>query len=193
MQVEPDDAAFARASAKGDPTAFGALVLRYQTRVFNLMRHMAPSREDAADLTQEAFVRAWRAIGRYDPSRPLLPWLLRIAVNACRDEARRRARHPEVPMHPNATDARVAEGPEEAFLAAERTRQLWAAVGALAPGYRLPVLLYYQQEMEVAEIAETLGLPVTVVKNRLYRARRAVRLQLATVEGGEHPERRASL
>jgi RNA polymerase sigma-70 factor (ECF subfamily) len=163
---------------------FARIVAEHHRRVYNLMLRMAGA-GDAADLTQEAFLRAWRALDMYDPGRPLLPWLYRIAVNAWRDRARQRRRHPEVlgDVEP------AGEGPsmEEVAVAREEADQLWAAVAALPPPYRLPLLLYYQHELSVREIARALGVPATIVKNRLYRARRMLRQTLIERGNGGEP------
>ena len=159
--------------------AFARLVETHHGRVYNLMLRMCGSAPDAADLTQKAFLRAWRALDSYDPARPPLPWLYRIAVNALRDRSRSQGRHPEVLG--DAEPAGEAPGPEEGAVAHDEASRLWAAVAALAPSYRLPVLLYYQHEMDVRQVAAALGLPATVVKNRLLRARRALREALEGV------------
>jgi RNA polymerase sigma factor (sigma-70 family) len=168
-----------------DARAFAELVARHHARVYNLMLRMAGSPVEAADLTQEAFLRAWRARDAYDPQRPALPWLYRIAVNALRDQARSRRRHPEVLGDPE--PAGSAPSPEDDAVTREGSARLWAAVAALPPTYRLPILLYYQHEMDVAGVAAVLGLPATIVKNRLFRARRALRQALSASEEGGAP------
>jgi RNA polymerase sigma-70 factor (ECF subfamily) len=165
--------------------AFTQLVTAHHGRVYNLMLRMTGSPADAADLTQEAFLRAWRAMDAYDPSRLPLPWLYRIAVNVLRDRVRSARRHPEVPGE--VASPGDVPGPEAVLVAREDAARLWSAVAALAPAYRLPLLLYYQHDLDVRQVAAALGLPVSIVKNRLFRARRMLRAALAEPPQGGAP------
>jgi len=182
MRSQADADAVARCLA-GEREAFADLVLRYQDRVFGLaLRLCGGHRADAQDAAQEAFLRAYAALGRYDAGRPWLPWLLRIAVNVCRDRARRRSARPEFALEAWESVADPADGPEGALLRAERRRAVRAAVAALPENQRVLIALAYDQELALGEIAQALRLPLTVVKNRLYRARRAIAARLRREE-----------
>ncbi len=81
--VEPTDSTLIRRTQQGDTAAFGLLMQRYQTAVFNTAYRLMGRRQDAEDATQEAFLRAYRALDRFDLKRPFAPWIKRIAVNVC--------------------------------------------------------------------------------------------------------------
>jgi len=182
------DAAVVRRCQAGEREAFGELVAAYQDRVYGLaLRWCRGDRAEAGDLAQDTFLRAYAAVGRFDPRRPFAPWLLRIAINRCRDAARRRRTRPSVSMEvdPDAF-AEPAPGPEAAAVAAEERRAVRAAVAALPDAQRLLVVLAYDRELRLIEIAEALGLPLSMVKNRLMRARRAIAKRLAA-EDAEGP------
>src|SRR5262249_24975699 len=86
---EPSDASLAIAARAGDQAAFGALMRRHKTWLYQLIRRYIADRDDAYDILQESFVSTWNALARYDPERPFEAWLRRIALNKCRDRARR--------------------------------------------------------------------------------------------------------
>lgn len=167
----------------GDRDAFAVIVRAHQDRVYALaLRWSGGDRSEAADLTQECFLRAFVALARFDAARPLRPWILRIALNVCRDAGRRRAARPPAVGVAEADAFAAAEpGPEASALAAERRRAVRHAVGELPPEQRLLVVLAYDRELPLREIAAALGLPVTIVKNRLYRARRRLAARLGEV------------
>lgn len=152
----------------GDRQAFSVLVERYQREVWNLALRMLDDREDARDVAQETFVRAFQAIGRFRAGEPFRPWLMRIASNLAVDRLRLRGRaHLELCETFPQPDGDPAEGVSRRE-AVERVR---AAVAALPPEYRRLVVLSYLQGLTHQEIAAATGLALTQVKNRLYRAR----------------------
>ena len=171
--------AIARCRA-GERNAFGVIVRAYQDRVYGLaLRWCGGDRCEAADLTQECFLRAFVGLARFDASRPLRPWLLRIAVNVCRDAARRRAARPPIALEAEWDAFAAADpGPEAALLATERRRAVRRAVAELPAEQRLLIVLAYDRELPLREVAAVLGLPLTIVKNRLYRARRRLAARL---------------
>ncbi len=170
----------------GERNAFAAIVQAHQDRVYGIaLRWCAGDRSEAADLTQECFLRAYVGLNRFDPARPLRPWLLRIAVNVCRDAARRRAARPREAVDASWDAFADADpGPEATVLASERRRAVREAVANLPAQQRLLVVLAYDRELPLREIAAALGLPLTIVKNRLYRVRKRLATQLGEVVFG---------
>jgi RNA polymerase sigma-70 factor (ECF subfamily) len=146
---------------------------------------MVPDPEDARDLAQEAFVRAFRNLAQYDQDRKFSSWLFRIANNLCIDHYRRRKLDtvPLVRQHEGEEEETwdlpdPGVSPADAFSDRERSRRLLAAVQALPPGYRMVILLRHQQDLAYEEIAETLGLPLGTVKARIHRAHRLLKEKL---------------
>lgn len=168
----------------GNRQAFAPLVEQHQTAIYNFVYRYTRSRADAEDLTQETFLRAFRHLHQYRGHLPFRNWLYGIAVHACRDWSRRRSVRPlpaaNLPEEIEKNFSSPADiDPSEQLHAAENRRQLEKAVQVLPDGYKTVFILFYIQEVSQAEIARALRLPLTVVKNRLYRARLMLRKSLA--------------
>lgn len=186
------DGELVQAILAGKRHHFATIVERYQRDIYNLAYRSTDNRHDAEDITQDTFLRAFRALSQYDARRSLRTWLYAIAANICRDRVRRRATRPqtvsllpdEAPSHSDdflSKDAR----PDDVVVGREGEACVRRAVLGLPPDYRIPVILFYMRNLPQAEIAEIMGVPVTVVKNRLYRARRKLQSELGGVVGDE--------
>ena len=176
-----EDAADARLAKGGDRDAFARLVQRYTRRVHDLARRMLRDPHEAEDVVQHAFWNAWRAMERFDPERPFRNWLLRIASNLCRNRLASRKRRPEIAPkggdepRPDieAPEARAPRGP---------ARDLAEAIESLPELYRLPILLHYQHDLPLDQIAAITGTPVATVKTHLHRGRARLRALLDPTE-----------
>ena len=167
---------------RGSQEAFRELVRRFERPVFALIVRMVRDRTTAEDLTQETFVKAFRALDGYDPQRKLSSWLFKIAHNTTIDHLRRRELD-TVPLETSGGDeeggglARVLADPAQrgSDLGASRRElaaALEAAVGELRPEYREIVLLRYAEGLAYQEIADIAELPLGTVKTNLHRARK---------------------
>lgn len=175
------DADLVRLAQAGDQGAFQQLFERYQKPVYNVIYRMLLNPEDAADLTQDTFVNAFRAIrGLRDPN-IFYPWVRQIAVNLTRNHHKRQSRvqfqsmsegtltdegeelSRELP-DPNASPVTDLEDKE-------LQERVAAAIDTLSPDHRAVVILHHLEDMPVAEIADALGISVGTVKSRLARAR----------------------
>jgi RNA polymerase sigma-70 factor, ECF subfamily len=163
--AEAASEALAQRAAHGDSEAFELLVHRFQRRVYGFAYRYIRDADEAQDLVQEIFLRLYRKLGRFDPRRPFEPWLWRVAANVCANYLDKRVPRP---TELNADDDNAASAAPPALL--EETR-LGAALSRLPPTYRLLLVLHYQADMPLAEIAGTLGVSEMTVKSRLYRAR----------------------
>ena len=175
---------------QGDHNAFVALIRAYQARVFALVLMIVRSRAAAEDVTQDAFVRAFRNLHRYDDTRPIYPWLAAIAIRLAHNWSRqhgRTARREGTPM-----DAAPAPATPPAALtdliADERSRQLWATVASLPTRERTAVILHYRDGLAVRDIASALGVTDGTIKTMLFRARRQMRERLS--QESREPEKR---
>jgi RNA polymerase sigma-70 factor (ECF subfamily) len=178
------DAPLVAEAQEGSAEAFGALVDRYHTRVYGIVYRMCGANE-AADLTQDIFVRALRALRKfqYQGEASFRTWLYRIAVNACINELRRRKRRSEIEGPSLDEDLEAEEGtitravPDESqspHVLAERTEQQKAVqriVGMLTPKHRAAITLVDLQQLDYEEAARTLECPLGTLKSRLARAR----------------------
>ena len=175
-------------SVQGDAQAFAELVKRYTAPIFNLAFRLTDDRAEAENVTQETFLRAYTALPRSRTDLALKPWLFQVAVNLCRDWARKK--------RPAAFAELAQEGelaPEEAIedesplvldQVAEREleRALACAVADLPEIYRAVVTLRYTEELSYEEIAAVLKLPVNTVRTHLFRAKVMLRKALAEWE-----------
>lgn len=180
---EPDsDEAWAKLATAGDRRAFDNIIHRYKDPLYRFVRRYAGNCDDAYDILQETFLAAWMAIARYDPSRPLLPWLRTIALNKCRDSSRRQSvrrlflhlfasRSPTViqPIAPDPQDARLD--------------QLDRAITALPPFYKEPLLLTAVSGLSHQEAADMLKTTPKAIEMRLRRARQRLAKALPPREG----------
>jgi RNA polymerase sigma-70 factor (ECF subfamily) len=174
------DEDLARSAAAGDQLAYASLVERYRRLAFATAYAMLRSREDAEDIAQEAFVRAYRALPSYDSRRPWAAWLLCIVRNLCRDAVRRSAvRAAHASSRSESGDAEPPPSPEAMMLASERASALQAAVNALPEHLRTPIVLHYAYGHTYREIAVALGLRESTVVGRLAAAMRRLRRRLA--------------
>ncbi len=167
---------------KGDEAAFALLVQRYQTAVFNVAYRMFGRRQDAEDAAQEAFLRAYRALDRFDVQRPFAPWIKRITTNLCLNWLESERVKPQLSaadLNPGKAEAptmdqwaQAAPGPEQVMVQQERSDRLRRAILQLPPRYRAVIEYRHFQEMRYDEIAAVLARPLSSVKSDLFRARK---------------------
>ncbi|MBJ7438368.1 MAG: RNA polymerase sigma factor [Sphingopyxis sp.] len=171
----------------GQQAAYRELLRRYKTPVFRLIRANIGDPDEALDLTQESFIAGFAALGRYDADRPFRMWIARIALNKCRDWARRRSVRSffarALPLD-SAHDV-ASDGPAPDAEAADRTElaRVRAAMTRLAPNLREILILRGVEELSQAETAELLQISEKTVETRLYRARAKLKVLL----GGTSP------
>ena len=182
--LDPEELQAVLGSQRGDRSAFEPLVRRHMRRASAFALAWTGDREEALDLSQEAFVRAYRAIGAFDPSRPFFPWFHRILRNVCLTRVARRSKVREVPFEDeDAVSGALPPGssgldPQVALERAELRRLVWEALDRLQAGEREILILREFQELTYAEIAAMLEIPTGTVMSRLHTARRRLREQL---------------
>lgn len=159
----------ARRGDAGGREAFGELVTRYQTSVFNVCYRMLHERGEAEDLAQEAFIRAYDRIHTFDIEREFGPWIRRVAANLCLNHLEGQKVIAELD---DERDADPAQLPEPAQEVRERSEQIHNALASLPPYYRVVVELRHYQELSYDEIASELNIPLSDVKSHLFRARK---------------------
>jgi len=187
----PDEPFLLARARKGDLGAFEEVVRRYQRRVYGVALRIVRAHDVADDVAQEAFVRAWRSLDRFDLSRPFGPWICRIAANLAVNHVRSpRAREEGLPDG-HAETPSADPGPLGAILDAEAKRVLDEAVAGLGPEQRAVFVLRAVEEMSYDEIAEALGISPGTVMSRLFRARERLARALAPYLGPAAVRRKA--
>ena len=173
-----------RRAQQGDNSAFEQLLLAHQKKVYNLCLRMAANPDDALDLSQEAFIKAWRALGQYQFEASLSTWLFRLTSNVCIDFLRRKKRRQETSLTKNYDDRDegaelsipdVNPLPEQQAITNETKIELARAMGQLAPDHREILQLRVVEDLPYEQIADILGVRVGTVKSRLARARLSLR------------------
>ncbi len=164
-----DEAALVRHAANGDAAAWESLVEIHQEAVFRLAYLLLGDPDDAKDIAQESFLRAWRHLRSFDATRLLRPWLLGIAANLARNRRRSAGRYIAA-LTRSLREEPVSERIEEQSARNLQARELWKAVQRLNLLDQQIVYLRYFLELPVAETAEILNVPEGTVKSRLSRA-----------------------
>jgi RNA polymerase sigma-70 factor, ECF subfamily len=183
MAGRSDDQSLIEACRAGRVEAFGALVRRYQDRLYPTLLRLTGCAEDAHDLLQDAFLRAFEKLGRFHGDSSFYTWIYRIAVNLALSDRRRRRctrRLPEGPegMAIDPPDDPGQSDPSLPLERAERDDRVQEALNALAPDHRAVVVLKDLDGLRYEEIAAVLGVPVGTVRSRLHRARGELRERL---------------
>ena len=176
IQIDSPDVRLVQRFQEGDSEVFNLLYLRYRDRIYGVICSMISNREDALNISQDVFLKAYQGLGNFKRVSQFYSWLYRIAINCCIDHIRRRSKHAwlrdkpisdEEPAHP-------AKGLENE----EFWRLLHAALPALTPSQRTVFLLRYKEELALKDIACRLGRSIGTVKAHLFHAHRTLRHQL---------------
>ncbi|WP_018131481.1 RNA polymerase sigma factor SigW [Effusibacillus pohliae] len=168
---------------KGDRIAFAELVELYKDKLYNLSYRMLGNPHDAEEVAQEAFMRAYIHLKKYDSRHKFSTWLLRIATNCCIDRLRKKQADYSLDAPLDEADGADLYTilpspdtlPDDQVVIREARLQLQAAIEQLPPAYRAVVILKYVEDLSLQEIADVLSVPVSTVKTRLHRGREALR------------------
>ena len=173
-----------RRAQQGDNGAFEELLLLHQKKVYNLCLRMSANPDDALDLSQEAFLRAWRSLGQYQFEASFSTWLFRLTSNICIDFLRRKKRRQETSLTESYDDSDegaelsvpdAQPGPEQQAITNETKIELARAMEQLSPEHREILQLRVIEDLQYDQIADILGVRVGTVKSRLARARLSFR------------------
>jgi RNA polymerase sigma-70 factor (ECF subfamily) len=183
MSERPDDQELVEACRAGRSEAFGVLVRRYQDRIYPTLLRLTGSPDDACDLLQDAFLRAYEKLDRFQGESSFYTWVYRIAVNLALSDRRRRK---VAGRSPKSLDAEPMERPEDTASTdpslplerAERDERIVEALGRLHPDQRAVVVLKDLDGQRYDEIAALLKIPIGTVRSRLHRARGELRILL---------------
>ncbi|RMG65231.1 MAG: sigma-70 family RNA polymerase sigma factor [Calditrichaeota bacterium] len=174
-----DDHRLIEQAKKGNQKAFETLMHRYRNLVYHVMLKMIRNPQDAEDLTQEAFMKAFHALNSFNEEYAFSTWLMKIATNNCIDLLRKRklkAISIDQPVQVKDDAIRIElpdrdPTPERRLLSREQSRLIDQAIDSLPPLYRHVIVLRHREEKSYEEIAEILDLPLGTVKARIFRAR----------------------
>lgn len=171
---ERPDEEWVGSALAGDRNAFAVLVRRHQGALHRYLVRMVGSSDEAMELTQEVFIRAWQALPQWQPEAQFRTWLFRIASNAALDLLRRRRTVEFVPLEGQVEPAHPGADPERQAQVTQQVRLLEASLARLTPEHRDILLLREVEDMSYEEIGRVLSLSAGTVKSRLARARMAL-------------------
>ncbi len=193
QQARAEDDELIRAAQKGERTAFDSLVRRYDRSVLRLALHMLGSEQDAQDVHQEAFLKAYRHLGNFRFECSFYTWLYRIVTNLCLDQMRRRKSRREDPatvldssgaemdLMANLTDGRASANPARELERKTMHVAIQSALDELTPRERMVFELKHYQGLKLRTIGEMLSTTEETAKNTLFRATRKLRARLKDV------------
>ena len=189
--VQQDDIALVRRCQKGDARAFEQLVIKYRSKVFSMIYGMVQSEQDAWDLAQEGFIKAWRSIHRFKGQSSFYTWLYRIITNVTIDALRRKDLKKASEFDDLVAATEVEPGcktlptpdplPHQGLEREEIRQRIELAISKLSPEHRAVILMKEIDELQYNEIAEVLGCSVGTVMSRLFYARKKLQTLLKDV------------
>jgi len=165
----------------GDVNAFELLIGRYKKAVFNTAYRMMGNREEAEDVSQEAFIRMFNSLSRYNPEYKFMTWALKVTTNLCLDSLRKRKAE-TVPIDEGFEIKDGKDTPEEEYIRKENQKLVQDAIMKLPDKYREFLILFHHRNLSYQEIMDITGESLTIVKNRLYRARQMLKEELISRE-----------
>jgi RNA polymerase sigma-70 factor, ECF subfamily len=189
--VEQDDIAFVRRCQKGDARAFEQLVIKYRNKVFSMIYGMVQNEQDAWDLAQEGFIKAWRSIHRFKGQASFYTWLYRIMTNVAIDSLRRKGFKKIAEFDDEIAATQIESGsktmpqpdplPHHGLEREEIRQRIEQAIDKLSPEHRAVIVMKEIEELQYNEIAEVLGCSIGTVMSRLFYARKKLQTLLKDV------------
>jgi RNA polymerase sigma-70 factor (ECF subfamily) len=180
--VEPSDAELVKRCQEGDSSAYNELVTRYRNKAFTMVFGMVQNEQDAWDLAQEGFLKAWRSIHRFKGESSFYTWLYRIMTNVTIDSLRRKGIHGETEFDDRIAPATVDPGsrttpssvplPHKKLEQIEIRQRIDDAISKLSPEHRAVIVMKEIEDLQYSEIAEILGCSIGTVMSRLFYARK---------------------
>lgn len=165
----------------GDLNAFEILIERYKRAVYNTAYRMMGNREEAEDVSQEAFIRMYNSLSRYNPEYKFMTWAMKVTTNLCLDSLRKR-KGEMLPIDEGFEIKDEKDTPEEEYIRKENQKLVQDAIMKLPDKYREFLILFHLRNLSYQEIIDITGESLTIVKNRLYRARQMLKEELVSRE-----------
>jgi RNA polymerase sigma-70 factor (ECF subfamily) len=179
--AEPTDFDIVKSCLDGNREDFAVLVDRYKGLVYSVISRMTCNPDDYADIAQEVFIKLYKNLDKYRPEYRFATWVIRVTTNHIID-LRRKKSIENTTVLVSIEDAEynigTSDSAEDEYLRSERMAELDGKINALPEIYRLPLVLYHRHGMSYADIAQSLGISLSKVKNRIFRARKMLKESL---------------
>ncbi len=181
MSLSASDLEIINQCLKGDMGQFEVLIERYKKLIFNTAYRMMGNKEEAEDVSQEAFIRIYNSLSKYNPEFKFATWALRITTNLCLDHLRKR-KGETVPIDEQYDLGDGKLTPEEEYIRKEKQKLVQNAISKLPDKYKEFLIMFHHRNLSYQEIMDITGESLTIVKNRLYRARQMLKESLMNTE-----------
>lgn len=181
MLLDASDIEIINRVLAGNVDSFEILVERYKRIIYNTAYRMMGNKEEAEDVSQEAFLRIYNSLAKYNPEYKFTTWALKITTNLCLDSLRKR-KGENVPLDDSFELRDDHDTPEEEYIRKENQRLVQNAINKLPGKYKEFLILFHQRNLSYQEIMDVTGESLTIVKNRLYRARQMLKEELIKAE-----------
>lgn len=161
----------------GDQQAFSELVSRYKRLIYKVVYNIVNNENEVNDIAQEVFLKIYKSLDSYNPEYKFSTWAVKITTNYCIDVVRKR-KVETVPIEDYEGASGNNDTPETQYINKERSQRVQEAISELPEKYRIPIILFHQNGLSYEELMKVLNEPMSIVKNRLYRARLILREKL---------------
>lgn len=176
--MEISDIDLVKRCLAGNKNAFEEIVARYKKLIYSVVYNMINDHQEINDISQEVFIRIYKSLDKYNPEYKFSTWSVRIATNLCLDILRKK-KIDSLPIDEMVGVSSGTATPEERYISKEKRDRIREAISELPDKYRIPILLFHQNGLSYEEITRALNEPMSIIKNRIYRARLILREKLA--------------
>lgn len=178
------DAELVSQCVNGDSSAFEEIVIRYKRLVYSVVYKMISDKEEVHDVCQEVFIRLYRSLDKYNPEFKMSTWIVKITSNLCLDTLRKK-KQDTVTLDDAIGLSSEIDTPEEALIKHQRSQLIKKAVDELPDKYKVLIVLFHNRGMSYEEMTKILNEPMSIIKNRLYRARLMLKEKLESARKEE--------
>lgn len=182
--LELTDAELVSKCVNGESSAFEEIVTRYKKLVYSVVYRMISDKEEVHDVSQEVFVRLYKSLEKYNPEYKMSTWIVKITTNLCLDTLRKK-KQDTVTLEDAVGVSSDVDTPEESLIKSQRSQLIKKAINELPEKYKVLIVLFHNNGMSYEEMTKILNEPMSIIKNRLYRARLMLKdkLDIARKEG----------
>jgi len=177
--LETPDADLVKMVLGGKNDAFAILITRHKRLIYNVIYNMINDREEINDIAQEVFIKIYRSLDKYNPEYKFSTWSVKIATNYCLDILRKK-KVDQISIDEVIGVSGNIGTPEEDYLKKEKRERINYELSKLPDKYRIPLILFHKNGFSYEEISQVLNEPMSIIKNRLYRARLMLRKALSS-------------
>ncbi|AUG58496.1 sigma-70 family RNA polymerase sigma factor [Acetivibrio saccincola] len=177
--MDISDALLVKRCLEGDTQAFSGLVKRYKKLIYNIIYNIIYNKDEVNDIAQEVFIRIYKSLDKYNPQYKFSTWCAKIATNYCYDVLKKK-RVECVPIEDAYGLHSEADTPEDSYIKREQRDRINNEIMNLPEKYRILLILYHKNGLSYEEMSQVLDEPMSIIKNRIYRARKMLKDKLAS-------------